>query len=75
MPFQPGNKLRQMEGPEGVATSIRLDKASRAVLNDYLTSQGIEPTDDNCRIAMRQLFWHSFGEMKEKLDRSEPLIF
>jgi hypothetical protein len=75
MPFQVGNKLRAIEGPEPVATALRLGKSDRAILNQYLESQGIEPTDENCREAIRQMFWHTFGEIKEKLDRNETLIY
>jgi hypothetical protein len=75
MPFAKGNKLASKEGPEGVTTSYRLNKAEQSVINDYLISQGIEPTIDNCREAVRQLIRHGLDEIRNKLDKNEILIY
>jgi hypothetical protein len=75
MPFAKHNKLAKKEGPEGVSTSYRLNKAEQSVLNDYLISQGIEPTIDNSRQAIRQIIRHGLAAIRDKQDKNEILTY
>lgn len=62
MPAPKNNKNASTEGPQSVVITVRLDKNNRSKMNDYLINQGIEPNEENARIAAREMFWLKFAE-------------
>lgn len=57
-----GNKNASKNGPLPVVTTLRLSKNNRIGMNDYLIKKGIEPTEENARVTIREMFWQKFIE-------------